>query len=112
MLQHALETDKDKQEPWPEYEFCAKLVLDKCVPRLLEPLQANGRSIKPCLVHGNLWDLTASTDLATGEPFIFNANALYAHNEYEVRESVVVSKGGEMLNRHAVGKLEESEAQA
>ena len=30
-------------------------VLDKAVMRLLRPLETEGRSIKPCLVHGDLW---------------------------------------------------------
>ena len=54
------------------------------IPRLLEPLQSEGRSIKPCLVHGDLWDENTATDMDTGEPFIFDAGSFYAHNEYEI----------------------------
>ncbi|KAL8948091.1 MAG: hypothetical protein Q9222_005694 [Ikaeria aurantiellina] len=30
-------------------------ILNKAVARLLRPLETEGRSIKPCLVHGDLW---------------------------------------------------------
>ncbi|CAO1601636.1 hypothetical protein XANCAGTX0491_005285 [Xanthoria calcicola] len=60
-------------------------VLDKAVTRLLRPLESEGRSIKPCLVHGDLWSGNVATDIETGEPIVFDASALYAHNEYEVR---------------------------
>ncbi len=33
----------------------------------LEPLQSNGRVLKPCLVHGDLWEENTATDLETGK---------------------------------------------
>ncbi|KAM7187409.1 Fructosamine kinase domain containing protein [Naviculisporaceae sp. PSN 640] len=88
MISHA----KAKQasvpsENWPERFFpLADLVLEKVIPRLLEPLQseAEGRSIKPSLVHGDLWDENTALDAKNGEPFIFDACSFYAHNEYEI----------------------------
>jgi protein-ribulosamine 3-kinase len=84
MLAHTFEQDKLKQPAWPEYEYYAQLVLDKVIPRLLKPLESQGRNIKPCLVHGNLWDQNSATNMETGEPFVFDGSALYAHNEYEL----------------------------
>lgn len=83
-LAHVFEMDKKKHPAWPDFEFCAQLVLDKCVPRLLGPLQSEGREIKPCLVHGNIWDQNTATDMETGEPFVFDGSAFYGHNEYEL----------------------------
>ncbi|POR32463.1 Uncharacterized protein TPAR_07328 [Tolypocladium paradoxum] len=37
---------------WREFDVVAGLTLEKVVPRLLLPLQSDGRTIKPCLVHG------------------------------------------------------------
>lgn len=76
--------DTEKNGYWPEFGRVSILVLDKVIPRLLEPLQSDGRSIKPCLVHGDLWDENAATDGKTGEPFVFDAGSFYAHNEYEI----------------------------
>ncbi|KAK4154549.1 protein-ribulosamine 3-kinase, chloroplastic [Chaetomidium leptoderma] len=83
-LAHMMELDEAKHGEWPEFKMVCQLILDKVIPRLLEPLQSNGRSIKPCLVHGDLWDENSATDMATGEPFIFDAGSFYAHNEYEI----------------------------
>ncbi|KAK6821207.1 hypothetical protein PG987_015607 [Apiospora arundinis] len=83
-LAHVFEQDRQKQPFWDEYEFLANLVLEKCVSKLLGPLQSEGRSMKPCLVHGNIWDGNTATDMETGKPFIFDGSAFYAHNEYEL----------------------------
>ncbi len=83
-LAHTFEADKQKHPDWPEFEYRKKLVLEKCIPRLLGPLQSEGRNIKPCLVHGNIWDMNTATDMETGEPFVFDGSAFYAHNEYEL----------------------------
>lgn len=83
-LAHEFEMDRRKHSSWPEYDFYAQLVLDKCITRLLRPLQTGGRNIKPCLVHGNLWEENTATDIETGEPFLFDGSSFYAHNEYEL----------------------------
>ncbi|KAL8677555.1 MAG: hypothetical protein Q9186_006016 [Xanthomendoza sp. 1 TL-2023] len=83
-LAHTFEADKQKHPDWPEFEYRKQLVLEKCIPSLLKPLQSEGRNIKPCLVHGNIWDQNTATDMETGEPFIFDGSAFYAHNEYEL----------------------------
>jgi len=83
LLGHVVQHDQEKLGPWPEFKVVATIVLDQVTPRLLEPLQSQGRSIKPCLVHGNLWDGNTATDMRTGEPFIFDPGSMYAHNEFE-----------------------------
>ena len=83
-LAHMVKRDLDANGPWPEFEIVCNLTLEKVVPRLLEPLQSDGRSIKPCLIHGDLWDENTATDPKTGEPFVFDACSMYSHNEYEI----------------------------
>ncbi|KAL8691625.1 MAG: hypothetical protein Q9224_004135 [Gallowayella concinna] len=83
-LAHTFEADKQKHPDRPEFEYRKQLVLEKCIPSLLKPLQSEGRNIKPCLVHGNIWDQNTATDMETGEPFISDRSAFYAHNEYEL----------------------------
>ncbi|PGH36945.1 hypothetical protein GX50_00180 [[Emmonsia] crescens] len=68
----------------PQITKLCDLTLDKIIPRLLDPLQSEGRSIKPCLVHGDCWDENTATDMETGEPFIFDACSFYGHNEYDI----------------------------
>jgi protein-ribulosamine 3-kinase len=83
-LAHMIKLDVEKHGEWPEFQHVCKLTLEKVIPRLLGPLQAEGRSIKPCLVQGDLWDENTATDMDTGEPFVFDAGSFYAHNEYEI----------------------------
>ncbi|PNH37113.1 hypothetical protein VD0004_g9658 [Verticillium dahliae] len=54
------------------------------IPRLLRPLETDGRSITPSLIHGDLWHGNVATDADTQEPVIFDAASSYAHNEYEL----------------------------
>ena len=54
-LGHVMELAKPILQ-WPEFEVVCKLTLEKVVPRLLLPLQSEGRYLKPCLIHGDCWD--------------------------------------------------------
>ncbi len=76
-LAHTVALDREKNEQWGEFKILCDLTLEKVVPRLLEPLQSGGRSIKPCLIHGDLWDENTATDMDTGEPFVFDAGSMY-----------------------------------
>ncbi|KAI9718674.1 MAG: hypothetical protein M1828_006609 [Chrysothrix sp. TS-e1954] len=81
---HQVKHNEENLGSWPVFYALCKLLIDRVVPRLLVPLQSSGRVLKPCLVHGNLWDENTATDMTTGEPFIFDASSFYGHNEYEI----------------------------
>lgn len=67
-----------------EYEAMFRR-LEDIIPVMLEPLQAEGRVLKPCLVHGDLWEENCGTSLEEGgQPKIFDAAVMYAHNEYDI----------------------------
>ncbi|KAJ8131555.1 hypothetical protein O1611_g2072 [Lasiodiplodia mahajangana] len=83
-LEQMIRLDEEKHGEWPDFQKVCKLTLEIVIPRLLRPLQSEGRSIKPCLLHGDLWDENTATDTGTGEPFIFDAGSFYGHNEYEI----------------------------
>lgn len=38
-----------------ELQDLAPGMFEKVIPRLLRPMETNGRSMKPSLVHGELW---------------------------------------------------------
>lgn len=82
-LGYMVKQDEEQNGLWPEFKVLCDITLQNVIPRLLEPLQSEGRSIKPCLIHGDLWDENTATDMRTGEPFIFDPGSMYAHNEYE-----------------------------
>lgn len=69
---------------WPELDVLAACTLEKVVPRLLLPLQENGRTIKASLCHGDCWDGNTAMDMKTGRAMIFDACVFYTHNEYDI----------------------------
>ncbi|MCJ1392168.1 hypothetical protein MMC18_005035 [Xylographa bjoerkii] len=69
---------------WPAYEQLFEQLILHAVPQILEPLQFAGRRLKPSLMHGDLWEGNTGTNLVSGEPVVFDAAAMYAHNEFEL----------------------------
>ncbi|KAB5545926.1 Fructosamine/Ketosamine-3-kinase, partial [Coniochaeta sp. 2T2.1] len=67
--------------PIPGYVEAFETLKKHVIPRLLEPLQAEGRVIKPCLVHGDLWEENVGTSVNTGEPLVYDASCSYAHHD-------------------------------
>lgn len=82
-MQGIFAAELQTQGPDEEIEFLTKAMVDRVIPRLIRPLETQGRKITPRLVHGDLWDGNASVDVMTGTPIIFDATPLYAHNECE-----------------------------
>lgn len=78
------ETDLEINGPWQEYEDAFAVLKSVVIPSLLEPLQSDGRVLKPCLIHGDLWEENMGIDLETGNCVVFDASVFYAHNEYEL----------------------------
>ena len=80
-MRHMIEQEAKKQGPSNEIKELAPALIDKVIPRLLSPLETGDECIKPCLVHGDLWYGNASVSVETGEPYVFDSCALWAHNE-------------------------------
>ena len=77
----ALDLEIKAKGPDPEFDTLVPTLFEKVIPRLLHPLESEGRSVKPSLVHGDLWYANSGTDVDTGEPLVFDACCFYAHNE-------------------------------
>ncbi|KAK4038405.1 Fructosamine/Ketosamine-3-kinase [Parachaetomium inaequale] len=84
LMRGVYELDVEVNGFWQELDDAMKEMLDKLIPRLLDPLTAEGRTIKPCLIHGDLWESNIGTEEQTGEIYIFDACAYYAHHEKEL----------------------------
>jgi len=82
LLSHFIDLAKPVLQ-WPEFDILCQLTLDKVVPRLLLPLQEDGRVLKPSLIHGDCWDGNTASDAVTGEAFVFDVCSFYGHNEYD-----------------------------
>jgi protein-ribulosamine 3-kinase len=79
--------EQEVQGPDEEMAELVKAIAEKVIPRLCRPLETGGRSIKPRLIHGDLWDGNASVVIETGLPVIFDACSMYTHNECKLNHS-------------------------
>ena len=82
-MQDLIRQDLEKNGYWPEFKIVCDLITSIVIHRLLEPLQSESGSIKPCLMVGDLWDENTATDMSTGEPFVFDAGSMYGRNRYD-----------------------------
>ena len=80
-LRHALDLEIKAKGKDDEMDELLPIIFDRVIPRLLRPLESNGRSVKPSLVHGDLWYANSGIDAEGGESLIFDACCFYAHNE-------------------------------
>lgn len=80
-MRQALELELQAKGPDPEFDVLIPIFIDRVITRLLRPLEGGGRSLKPSLVHGDLWYANSRIDVDTGECLIYDACCFYAHNE-------------------------------
>ena len=83
-LRHIMDTVEPKMSCFPGFKILCDLIMSVIVPRLLQPLQENGRYLKPSLVHGDCWDGNTALDFPDGRARIFDVCSFYAHNEYDI----------------------------
>lgn len=84
MLIGALLSDAVTNGPWKELEDIVDQTVKTVIPLLLGFLETGGRSIKPCLIHGDIWEGNIGTDRETGRLYVYDAACYYAHNEMEL----------------------------
>lgn len=84
LLAEAYRHDIETNGQWDDLHAVFERTQTHLIPRLIGALETDGRSVKPCLIHGDLWDGNIGTDANTGLPFIFDAAVYYAHHEMEL----------------------------
>lgn len=80
-MKQALEFEIERKGQSDELDRLAVVLFEKVIPRLLRPLESEGRSVKPALVHGDLWYANSGIDVTNGQALVFDACCFYAHNE-------------------------------
>lgn len=80
-LQHMFTLEASVHGLSQEINNLLPALYEKVVPRLLRPLETDGRILKPCLVHGDLSEGNAAVHAGTGQSLIFDSSAFWAHNE-------------------------------
>ena len=91
-MRYALDLEIERKGPDEELESLSKVLFEKVIPRLLRPLESQGRKVKPSLVHGDLWYANSGIDIGTNQPLVFDACSFYAHNECTLYQLTQVPK--------------------
>ncbi|KAL8815317.1 MAG: hypothetical protein Q9191_008470, partial [Dirinaria sp. TL-2023a] len=84
MMVHVLAEDFRANGPWPELERIGTITVSQVIPRLIGAVERDGRSVKPCLIHADLWEGNTGISCETGGIILFDAGSYYAHNEMEI----------------------------
>lgn len=84
LVKGAMQLNRERNGTWKNLEQVVDRLITHVVPQVLGPLEAEGRVVKPTLIHGDLWDGNIGIDFETGEIYAFDASAYYAHNEMEI----------------------------
>ena len=92
-MRHTLKLELAAQGPEPDFETLIPILFYKVIPRLLRPLESEGRSVKPSLIHGDLWYANTGIDADTGKTLVFDACCFYAHNECLYAIPLVIDSG-------------------
>lgn len=83
-LKLLFEQEEQVHGPCEEFQEMMPALFEKVVPRLLRPLETEGRTLQPALCHGDLWDGNVSVDFKNGQPYAFDPSAFWGHNEYDL----------------------------
>ncbi|KAI0803793.1 Fructosamine kinase-domain-containing protein [Xylaria sp. FL0064] len=83
LLQRVIELDFEYNGYWEELDIVEKRLISDVIPRLLGALEMDGRTIKPSLIHADLWEGNTGTT-PDEDIYIFDSAAFYAHNEMEI----------------------------
>ncbi|KAK4186216.1 Fructosamine kinase-domain-containing protein [Podospora australis] len=70
--------------PHEELNSLKAAYLEKTIPRYLAPLEAEGRSIQPCLIHSDLWPGNIKPKTESEELCMFDSCAYWGHNEADL----------------------------
>jgi protein-ribulosamine 3-kinase len=84
LLQHVVDLDTKTNGYWEPLDTLAKRIISNVIPRLIGALERDGRSVRPCLIHGDLWEGNTATCYETENIYIFDSAGFYAHNEMEI----------------------------
>ncbi|KAJ0108547.1 hypothetical protein J7T55_002151 [Diaporthe amygdali] len=82
IMRQAFETEEQICGPHDERLRTLKAAwFDSVLPRYLHPLESDGRSVTPCLVHADLWPGNCKYTLDRDSVCVYDANAFWGHNE-------------------------------
>lgn len=82
VMKEAFEMEEHARGPHDEKLNSLKAAwFNDVLPRYLRPLESNGRSVKPCLVHADLWPGNCRYKMDMDSVCVYDANAFWGHSE-------------------------------
>lgn len=76
------EIEEQRRAPQDDWTEAKRLLFEVVIPRYLRPLESEGRSIQPCLLHCDLWPgNTMPRSHSPDKLCIFDSSAIWGHNE-------------------------------
>ena len=84
LLRRVTRLDFEINGDWDALQKLEERVISDVIPRLIGILEEDGRSVKPSLIHADLWEGNIGTNSESGDIFIFDPASFYAHNEMEI----------------------------
>ncbi|KAI1267229.1 vegetative incompatibility protein 4 [Xylariaceae sp. FL1019] len=84
LLAEAHRQDAATNGAWHELDIVFERAQSHLIPRLIGAVEADGRKVTPVVIHGDLWDGNVANDSNSGDPWIFDCAAYYAHHEMEL----------------------------
>ena len=83
-MKHLFMLEEQIHGPSDEIQMLLPTLYEKVIPRLLRPLETEGRTLRPSLLHGDLWNGNTAVHAKTDQPYIFDAAAFWGHNECDL----------------------------
>lgn len=83
-LQHEFMLEEKVHGPSEEISALTPILYEKVCPRLLKPLETEGRTLSPVLLHGCLRPGFIGVHAKSNQPYIFAASSFWGHNEYDI----------------------------
>ncbi|KAI1276258.1 Fructosamine kinase-domain-containing protein [Xylaria sp. FL0933] len=84
LMKNTMEKERLIQGPEDDLDRLSPLILERVIPRLLRPMESDGRKLKPVLIHGDLWHGNVAVDNETDEFALWRA-ARYRTNRHDVQ---------------------------
>lgn len=86
-MRSLLDQEEALRGPDAEFTQLKHAFFNDVIPRFLRPLETDGRSISPCLIHSDLWPGNIKTRLDSDAVCMFDACAYWGHNEGQLRHT-------------------------
>ena len=97
-MRYAFEDEERVNGEWKEMEEYKKVYFEKVIPRLLRPLQADGRRIEPVLLHNDLWLGNMGRKIGSNAPIVYDPASMWGHHECQSLQSYASLTKSSQLN--------------